>query len=241
MALGHARSEVRAALPRPETLSVPSGWFRMGSASGRPDERPVRDVFVSAFCLGRTPVTRRQYAPFLAAGRAAAPPWWGDPAFVDPDQPVVGITWFDAVTFCDWLSASGAACWRLPTEAEWERAARGGLEDAPTAWGPSLPSEEVPQGPLAAPWPVGRGTPNGFGLLDMGTIVHEWCLDWYCADAYAAGPAREPRGPERGERRASRGGSWRHHVRWSPPAARSSLPPEFRYADYGFRVLLEVD
>jgi formylglycine-generating enzyme required for sulfatase activity len=85
----------------------------------------------------------------------------------------------------------------------------------------------VPDGPLAGPWPAGRGVPNGYGLLDMGTIVHEWCLDWY--------------GPEKGGRRASRGGSWRHHVRWSPPSARSSLPPGFRYADYGFRVLQELE
>jgi formylglycine-generating enzyme required for sulfatase activity len=74
----------------------------------------------------------------------------------------------------------------------------------------------------------------------MGTIVHEWCLDWYHAGYYAESPEREPRGPEEGERRSSRGGSWRHHVRWSPPSARSSLPPGFRYADYGFRVLREA-
>jgi formylglycine-generating enzyme required for sulfatase activity len=73
----------------------------------------------------------------------------------------------------------------------------------------------------------------------MGTIVHEWCLDWYRRDYYAVSPECDPRGPDEGERRASRGGSWRHRVRWSPPAARSSLPPAFRYADYGFRMLRE--
>jgi formylglycine-generating enzyme required for sulfatase activity len=72
--------------------------------------------------------------------------------------------------------------------------------------------------------------------MDAGTIVHEWCLDWYAPGYYAASPPADPRGPDEGERRASRGGSWRHHVRWSPPSARSSLPPEFRYADYGFRL-----
>jgi sulfatase modifying factor 1 len=87
---------------------------------------------------------------------------------------------------------------------------------------------------------VGQGTPNGYGLLDPGTIVHEWCLDWYSAHYYAVSPPRDPRGPDAGERRSSQGGSWRHHVRWSPPAARSSLPPAFRYADYGFRVVLEI-
>ena len=82
--------------------------------------------------------------------------------------------------------------------------------------------------------------PNGYGLFDMGTIVHEWCLDWYRPDATVAGPdPMELPGPADG-RRASRGGSWRHRVRWSSPSARSSLPPGFRYADYGFRVVQEA-
>jgi hypothetical protein len=71
-------------------------------------------------------------------------------------------------------------------------------------------------------------------------LALSWCLDWYSAHYYAVSPPRDPRGPDAGERRSSHGGSWRHHVRWSPPAARSSLPPAFRYADYGFRVVLEI-
>ena len=198
----------------------------MGSASGRPDEAPPRAVSVSPFRLAVTPVTNAQYAPFLAAARAAAPPWWVDEAYSAPEQPVVGVTWFEACDYAAWLSELVGARFRLPTEAEWERAARGGLEGMATAWGDALPPGEVPEGPLAGPWPVGRGTANGYGLLDMGTIVHEWCLDWY-------DPASQTR-------RASRGGSWRHHVRWSPPFARSSLPPGLRYSDYGFRVLREA-
>jgi formylglycine-generating enzyme required for sulfatase activity len=224
-----------------EVVAIPGGWFRMGSDEGRPDERPVHDVFVTGFHLGRTPVTRAEYAPFLSATGTAPPPWWDTPAFGDPEQPVVGVTWLDAAAYCDWLGAECGGRWRLPSEAEWERAARGGLEGAATAWGTSLPPGEVPEGRLDGPWRVGRGSPNGFGLFDVGTVVHEWCLDWYGADAYPGGPARDPRGPAEGERRASRGGSWRHHVRWSPPSARSSLPPAFRYADYGFRVLREAD
>ena len=115
-----------------------------------------------------------------------------------------------------------------------------GLESAPTSWGDSLPHGEVPEGPLSGPWPVGRGIPNGFDLCDAGTVVHEWCLDWYAVETYASSNQRDPRGPAEGERRASRGGSWRHRVRWSPPSARSSLPPSFRYADYGFRIVQEM-
>lgn len=181
----------------------------------------------SPFLLGRTPVTNREYAAFLGSGRASAPPWWTDPAFSAPRQPVVGVTWDEAALYCAWLSELDGGTWRLPTEAEWERAACGGLVAPRTAWGDALPEGEVPEGPLAGPWEVGRGTPNGYGLFDMGTIVHEWCLDWDDAP-------REPR------RRASRGGSWRHRVRWSSPSARTSLPPDYRYSDYGFRVLRQA-
>jgi formylglycine-generating enzyme required for sulfatase activity len=224
----------------PEVVDVPGGCFSMGSTTGRPDEVPVHDVDVRPFALSRTPVTNAMYAPFLATERAAPPPWWTHPAFAAPQQPVVGVTWFEAVAFTEWLSERTGGRWRLPTEAEWERAARGGLPGAATAWGEALPPGEVPDCALAGPWPVGRGMRNGFGLLDAGTVVHEWCLDWYREDFYAVSPAVEPCGPEEGERRSSRGGSWRHLVRWSSPAARSSLPPGFRYADYGFRVLKEL-
>jgi formylglycine-generating enzyme required for sulfatase activity len=212
------------AILAPALAAVPGGRFRMGSDSGRPDERPVRLVEVAPFLLGRTPVTNAEYATFVRHGASPAP-FAEDRAFNAPSQPVVGVTWFEAVAFADWLSAEVGGRWRLPSEAEWERAARGGLEGASTAWGDRIPDAEVPGGPLDGPWDVGRGTPNGFGLFDMGTIVHEWCLDPYPGDP---------------PRRASRGGSWRHRVRWSPPSARSSLPPELRYADYGFRVLCEV-
>lgn len=181
-----------------------------------------------AFTLGRTPITRDEYAGFLETGRAAEPPWWRDPRFARGRQPVVGVTWGEAAAYCDWLCEIGGGIWRLPTEAEWEHAARGGLAEPRTAWGDAVPEGEIPDGPLEAPWDAGRGTPNGYGLLDIGTLVHEWCLDMV--------PPSSPGGPPR---RASRGGSWRHAIRWTAPSARSSLPPDYRYADYGFRVLRE--
>jgi formylglycine-generating enzyme required for sulfatase activity len=177
-----------------------------------------------AFDLGRTPVTNAGYGAFVASGGAPEPPWARAPGFDAANQPVVGVTWFEAADFAAWLAQLTGERWRLPSEAEWEHAARGGLVGAATAWGDALPAGEIPEGPLAGPWPAGRGRPNGYGLHDMGTIVHEWCRDWFDAAE---------------TRRSSRGGSWRHHVRWSPPQARSSLPPQLRYADYGFRVLRE--
>ncbi len=218
----------------PATVRIPGGRFRMGSEDGRADERPVRVVWVAAFAMGVTPVTCAQFADYLRATGAPPPPSLSQPDFADPEQPVTGVTWFEAVAYTRWLSERGAGRFRLPSEAEWERAARGGLTDAQSPWGASPPPGEIPDGPLRGPWRVGRGSPNAYGLFDMGTIVHEWCGDWYCAGASEAGA------PEACPRRSSRGGSWRHHVRWSRPAARSSLPPEFRYSDYGLRVLEEI-
>ena len=197
----------------PDVVVVRGGRFEMGSERGRPDEAPVHEVQLGAFQLGRTPVTNAEYAACVAAGRVAEPPVWKDAAFSAEDRPVVGVSWFEASAYCAWLSDVSGDLWRLPTEAEWACAARGGLRSAPTAWGDSLPEDEVPAGPLAGPWSVGRGRPNGFGLHDAGTIVHEWCADWYAPTYYAVSPASRPSGPDEGSRRSSRGGSWRHRVR----------------------------
>ena len=93
-----------------------------------------------------------------------------------------------------------------------------------------MPPGEIPEGPLDAPWETGRGTPNGYGLLDPGTMVHEWCLNWSAGAAGGRARAAAPAGA----------GPWRHAIRWSAPSASSSLPPDFRYSDYGFRVLREI-
>ncbi len=221
----------RETLVLPETVPIPAGRLELRLGDG-----PARSVEVAPFRLGRMPVTNHEYAPFVASGRASAPPWWNDPEFRAPRKPVVGMTWDDAMEFCEWLSEAAGGRWRLPTEAEWEFAACGGLSAPKTAWGEAVPAGEIPEGPLAGPWEAGRGTPNGYGLLDMGTIVHEWCVNWHEPDSL---PSSEKAASL--ARRASRGGSWRHRIRWSSPSARSSLPPGYRYSDYGFRVLREAD
>jgi formylglycine-generating enzyme required for sulfatase activity len=189
------------------------------------------------FRMGRTPVTNAQFGAFLAAcPEIVPPPWWSHPSFSSPGQPVVGVTWNEASAYCRWLSATAGGTWRLPAEAEWELAMSGGLVAPRTPWGEEVPAGEIPEGPLEGPWETGRGSPNPYGLLDPGTVVHEWCLDWREPETVSEG-GRSTASPAR---RASRGGSWRHRIRWSPPSARSSLPPDYRYSDYGFRVLLEV-
>jgi formylglycine-generating enzyme len=227
-----ARSRSRA------LVLIPATSFEMGSSEGADDERPIHRVDVSAFEIAVCTVTNAEWSRF-----ADVP---------SNDLPVVGVSWFDAMSYCEWLRATTGLPFRLPTEAEWECAARGGVEGARYPWGdepiwsaaavPPLSEENraaarLPHSRWAnGPEPVGRTAPNGYGLYDVCTNVHEWCSDWYGADYYALSPAQDPRGPVEGTRRVSRGGSWRHHVKVSRCAARSSIPPEFRYADYGFRV-----
>jgi sulfatase modifying factor 1 len=238
MAVG-SLTALRQATHAPATVFVPGGLFLMGSW-GRADEAPVREVEVRPLRFGRMPVTNMEYAWFLSAGRAPEPPWWKDPDFWDPEQPVVGATWFEAVAYCVWLTETVGGEWRLPTEAEWEHAARGGLEQAATSWGASVPRGEVPEPPLPGPWAAGRGTANGYGLLDPGTIVQEWCHDWYAVDAYRQCRRFDPRGPESGMKRVRRGGSWRRDVRLASPSSRLAAEPLARAADGGFRVVREV-
>ncbi len=220
-------------------VPIPEGWFLMGSDSGQDNERPIHRVWVDAFELGAYQVTNAQYAQFLAATNHRNPLHWDDANFNHPSQPVVAPSWFDAIAYCDWLWRETKHHYRLPTEAEWERAARGGIEGNLYPWG-DAPPESLPnysQRWKTGPEVVGQDAPNAYGLYDIAANVHEWCSDWFAADYYASSPERNPQGPaELAKRRASRGGSWRHYTKVSRCAARSSIPPEFQYADYGFRI-----
>ena len=222
-------------------LTIPAGEFVMGSDSGQDDERPPHRVRVHAFEMSIYPVTRGEYAAFLAATQHEPPRDWQSPSFIGDDLPVVGVSWHDATAYCAWRASAGSAE-RLPTEAEWERAARGGLDGAAFPWGDEMPSwiPDGGRGPLSGPWPVTLGPPTAYGLYGIGANVHEWCADWHAADYYSVSPAENPQGPPAGRRRASRGGSWRHAVTISRSAARSKIDPAFRYTDYGFRTVRDL-
>jgi len=227
----------------PQLVHIPAGWFLMGSADGQENESPVRRIWVDAFCLAARQVTNSDYGRFLQATGVQPPPFWNDRYFNQSQQPVVAISWFEAVRYCEWLSEMVGGHFRLPTEAEWERAARGGAEGQSFPWG-NDPPDSLPDYHKrwqTGPEPVGRAAPNAFGMFDMCQNVHEWCSDWYQPDYYSVAPERNPHGPENGTRRSSRGGAWRHHVKVSRCAARSSIPPELHYADYGFRVARDID
>jgi formylglycine-generating enzyme len=227
----------------PIVVSLSGGEFLMGQEDGRDDEHPVHRVRISSFGLARTQITNLQYDRYCKETRRLPKEFRQRTEFGKLHQPVVGTSWFDAVAYCEWLTAATGRSFRLPTEAEWEWAARGGLQGRLYPWGDGAVSDRENYGSRwrTGPEPVTSSGPNAYGLYDMCENVHEWCSDWYDANYYSVSPYHDPRGADRGTRRSSRGGSWRHHIKISRCAARSSIPPGFEYADYGFRVASDVN
>jgi formylglycine-generating enzyme required for sulfatase activity len=227
----------------PELVDIPAGEFTMGNDQGRPDERPAHRVRLLAFRAAVSPVTNAEYARYVAATGVVPPPFLNDERFADPGQPVVGVNWSEAVAYCRWLAGNTGIRFRLPTEAEREYAALGGGEGIDWPW-EALPGGAHPDfdtiAALKRPHEPGPGCANGYGLRCMAENVHEWCSDWYDPGYYAESPLDSPHGPPEARRRASRGGSWRHSVRFTRISARSAIDPSFHYNDYGFRVYADA-
>jgi len=218
-------------------MTIPAGEFRMGSDRGDSDEQPVHRVSISRdFLLGKYPVTNAQYRRFLEeAGRSVREPkYWGDRRFNRPDQPVVGVSWDEAGVFCEWAGA------RLPTEAEWEYACRGGTQtefsfgDDDTNLGEYGWFAKNSSGQTQ---PVGAKKPNPWGLFDMHGNVYEWCQDWFDGKYYGQSPPVDPQGPEQASDRVIRGGSWWSPARSCRAAGRDGCEPRGRWRGLGFRVV----
>ncbi|MBM3235225.1 formylglycine-generating enzyme family protein [Candidatus Poribacteria bacterium] len=193
---------------------IPAGTFQMGSNDGREDERPVHAVYLDAFYMDVYEVTNAQYKKFLdATPGSRAPNQWNNPKFNASNQPVVGVTWFEAVSYAEWVGE------RLPTEAEWEKAARGGLIGKQYPWGDNLTHNNANFIGIGANdiWddqtsPVGSFPPNGYGLYDMIGNVWEWCSGWYSGIYYVNSPKQNPKGPGSGNNRVLRGSFWLHNI-----------------------------
>ncbi len=204
---------------RVELVRIEGGALALGGEDGG----PARVVSVAPFGIGPRPVSNLEYARFVAATGAPPAPFLGDERFADAHAPVVGVSWHDAAAYCAWLAREANLPVRLPTTAERELAARGGIEGADWPWGDEPPDQRAELATIAAlarPHVPSAACANAFGLACMADNVHEWCSDWAVE----------------GSRRASRGGSWRHRVKFTRVWARSSLAPEFRYDDYGLRI-----
>jgi formylglycine-generating enzyme required for sulfatase activity len=238
---------------------IPAGEFTMGSEDYE-REKPPHNVFLDGYWMGKTEVTVGQFRIFIndngymteaeKSGGAyvyVESKWekkrdanWKNPYFSQDDKhPVVCVSWNDANAYCDWLSKKTGLKFKLPTEAQWEKAARG--EDGRKyPWG-----KREPDGKLANfDDSIGKTSPVGsylqgaspFGLLDMAGNVWEWCADWYGSDYYKNSPDKNPMGPEDGTSRVLRGGGWSYIADGVRCAFRDFVDPSVRDFDVGFRL-----
>ena len=217
---------------------IPAGDFQMGSNHDE-SERPVHTVYLDAFYIDKYEVTNAQYRKFIEATGHKEPRFWHDPDFNPDNRPVTGVTWHDAAAYCEWAGK------RLPTEAEWEKAGRGGMAREKYPWGSGFSHDYAnfvfTDGKDI--WnrvaPVGSFPPNSYGLYDMAGNIMEWCADWYNVDYYMESPEKNPIGPSSGEDRVTRGGSWTCHPDNAPDllrvAKRDHYPPESAAKTIGFR------
>ena len=233
--------------PEPDMAQIPEGCFDMGDsfAEGLSWELPVHNVCISAFDMDFHEVTNAEYAECMDDGVCTAPrhlysytrdPYLGNPAY--DDFPALYVYWHQALEYCTWAGK------RLPTEAEWEYAARGGLSGKRYPWGDTLSATYANYYNSGDPWdndtsPVKSFEPNGYGLYDITGNVWEWVNDWFQTDYYSVSPTNDPPGPTTGEnnRHVLRGGSWRTFT-WGGGlrvAYRLWSWPDENYYEVGFR------
>jgi formylglycine-generating enzyme required for sulfatase activity len=214
-----------------DMVLITAGYFNMGSSEGvgDADEHPRHRVYVDAFYIDKTEVTFDQYDKYCEANDHSKP---SDDGWGRGKRPVININWKDADAYCKWAGK------RLPTEAEWEKAVRGGT-DTEWYWGDS--DNQIgdyawyKENSGAMTHPVGQKKSNPFGLFDMAGNVWEWCADWYGADYYKSSPERNPKGPEDGTDRVLRGGSWVNFTDCTRSAGRLGFSPVTRYGSIGCR------
>lgn len=183
-----------------EMVLIPAGTFLMGNNAGNEDEKPLHEVYTDAFYIDVTEVTCDRYNRFLKETNYPPHPLW-NPKYDRPEDPVVGITWKDALAFANWAGK------RLPTEAEWEKAARGGLVKKLYSWGNDFDPEKANCESFGST-PVKSYGPNEYGIYDMAGNIWEWCYDWYDKDYYSTSSKKNPKGPMFGTKKVIRGGAW---------------------------------
>jgi len=217
-----------------EMVSIPAGEFLMGSedSDASADEKPRRRVYLDAYQIDKYEVTNALYKRFTDATGRAAPSYWNDSKFNGSNQPVVGVDWNDATAYCQWAGK------RLPTEAEWEKSARG-TDGRKYPWGEQWDVSRANSNESKIGKTVAVGSyPGGvspYGVHDMAGNVWEWVTDWYDATYYQRAPSRNPKGPDSGPGRVLRGGSWLLAPWTLRSSGRSAYFPSDRDFTIGFR------
>lgn len=227
-----------------DMVLIPAGEFSMGFQEGDEDERPVHTVVLNAFWIDRYEVTNGQYQAFLEAMKYPPPLYWGDSRFKGSEHPVVGVAWGDADAYCRWAGN------RLPTEAEWEKAARG-TEGRLYPWGNKFdrarlnwrghadyardPDPATDGYVFTAPVGSYADGVSVYGIHDLLGNVWEWCADWYDENAYETHAAQNPKGPSEGLTRVLRGGAWIDYQSNLRTTNRMRAFPTLKHMDIGFR------
>ena len=239
-------SAVQAQTPPAGMALIPAGESWMGrthTASleqaiilerDRRDDQPAHKIYLDAFYLDKFEVTNADYARFVEARSAAKPWYWvgGKVSKGDERLPVHDVTWAEADAYCKWAGK------RLPSEAEWERAARGGLDRKRYPWGDEAARGRAHTGSNSGPTAVGSFDANAYGVHDMAGNVWEWTNDWYLRDFYALSPDRNPQGPPKGDYRVIRGGGWTEGAQLN--SFRNYADPEMRTSIIGLRCAMTV-
>jgi formylglycine-generating enzyme required for sulfatase activity len=238
----------------PEMILIPSGEFLMGSDPEKDkdaydNEQPQHRVYVSGFYISKYPITDLEYRSFLKSTGYGAP-FGFDKNLHEQERenhPVINVSWNNAVAFCVWLSKETGKQFRLPTEAEWEKTARG-TDGRIYPWGNDWDPAKCNsgEGGFGNTRPVGKYSPEGdspYGAADMAGNVYEWCADFYDSEAYKSRSGmmvKDPRGPDEGDVRVLRGGSWSGNQRFARCACRRRLISVNFYGDIGFRVVVSL-
>ncbi len=232
------QSNAYTQFPAPEMVFVQGGIFKMGSKAGGIDERPIHDVMIDDFYIGKYEVPQQQWREIMVQDTNKC-------YFAGCDScPVERVSWYNAMEFIEKLNEKTKLNYRLPTEAEWEYAAKGGAlskgykysgsnADVSVAWKVGVSNGMT--------HPVGRKKPNELGVYDMTGNVFEWCADWYSPTWYQVSPKRNPVGPGLGSFRVIRGGSWFYDQAGLRVSDRESANPTFRYGYVGFRLCRPAD
>lgn len=216
-------------------MLIPAGDFWMGLKGGATHhDSKLHKVYLNAFYIDKCEVTNEQYSRFLKETGHREPLYWTDSRFNKPRLPVIGVTWYDAVAYARWAGK------RLPTEAEWEKAARGGLEAKRFPWGDEL-DKEYANFYTSITSEVATYKPNNFGLYDMAGNVWEWTSDWYDKDYYRKSPLINPTGPESGRYRVIKGGAFTTGAATLECGHRYYYPPQASFYFIGFRCVKDIE